>query len=401
MSVFMARKPRLDRPGCLHHGAFAAAGVYSGQENGMDGQPAQKTPTLQNPAVLYYAWDHLGTIRLITNDDASLVERHDYEPYGLELPPYVNQSANTHQFTGHERDLTSGFDYMHFRYFGSTMGRFCKPDNIAGNLANPQSWNRYSYVVGNPVNFNDPTGHWWNSGSVGSDDSQHPGAYPDNGETPLSSSGLLPAEMRGTIGTAEPLSWTFKRFESLGFSESAIRKALTTHTQANLAPTIKAYIVKGGVGHAAISASLGGETIWWSHGGMHNWHWKGAINNKTGKYEDYSEIKFIDDYLKHGDSVWVYTLDISPEQAIGVVNAIKKRLDFMNHGNAFPKTEYAYNEITYNCSQSVMDILSDAGLITAKIKGFPFPTLSNMSPYQIKTYLQYITKDEEDYLEPK
>ena len=48
---------------------------------------------------------------------------------------------------------------MHFRYFGSTMGRFCKPDNVNGKLANPQSWNRYSYVVGNPVNLNDPTGH--------------------------------------------------------------------------------------------------------------------------------------------------------------------------------------------------------------------------------------------------
>jgi len=35
--------------------AFAAGGVYSEQETGMDGQLAQKTPTLQNPAVLYYA----------------------------------------------------------------------------------------------------------------------------------------------------------------------------------------------------------------------------------------------------------------------------------------------------------------------------------------------------------
>jgi len=48
---------------------------------------------------------------------------------------------------------------MHFRFYASSMGRFLKPDNIIGNMANPQSWNLYSYVNGNPVNLNDPTGH--------------------------------------------------------------------------------------------------------------------------------------------------------------------------------------------------------------------------------------------------
>jgi RHS repeat-associated protein len=51
-------------------------------------------------------------------------------------------------------------DYMHFRYYASTMGRFLKPDSLIPNPANPQSWNLYSYVNGNPVNFNDPSGHF-------------------------------------------------------------------------------------------------------------------------------------------------------------------------------------------------------------------------------------------------
>ncbi len=51
------------------------------------------------------------------------------------------------------------FAHMHFRYYASTMGRFMKPDNMITNAANPQSWNLYSYCNGNPVNFNDPTGH--------------------------------------------------------------------------------------------------------------------------------------------------------------------------------------------------------------------------------------------------
>ena len=48
---------------------------------------------------------------------------------------------------------------MHYRYYGNTLGRFMRPDNVNGNPMNPQSWNLYSYVHGNPVNFNDPTGH--------------------------------------------------------------------------------------------------------------------------------------------------------------------------------------------------------------------------------------------------
>jgi len=111
------------------------------------------------PMVKYYMMDHLGTTRLVLDAYGVLQSQHDYEPYGMEMPPTYNPSGNKYQFTGHERDQDSGLDYMHFRYYGASLGRFMKPDNIGGNPANPQSWNLYSYVNGNPVNMNDPTGH--------------------------------------------------------------------------------------------------------------------------------------------------------------------------------------------------------------------------------------------------
>ncbi|MGB8984209.1 MAG: RHS repeat-associated core domain-containing protein, partial [Anaerolineales bacterium] len=39
------------------------------------------------------------------------------------------------------------------------INRFLQPDTIIPGAANPQSWNRYSYVTNNPIRFADPSGH--------------------------------------------------------------------------------------------------------------------------------------------------------------------------------------------------------------------------------------------------
>jgi hypothetical protein len=45
------------------------------------------------------------------------------------------------------------------RYYSSIMGRFLTPDpSDAGDLSDPQSLNLYSYVLNDPVNYNDPEG---------------------------------------------------------------------------------------------------------------------------------------------------------------------------------------------------------------------------------------------------
>lgn len=65
----------------------------------------------------------------------------------------------TYKFTGKERDAESGNDYFGARYFGSSMGRFLSPDDVGGDLRNPQDLNLYSYVGNNPLSRTDPTGH--------------------------------------------------------------------------------------------------------------------------------------------------------------------------------------------------------------------------------------------------
>lgn len=62
--------------------------------------------------------------------------------------------------TGKERDAESGNDYFGARYYSSSMGRWMSPDKPFADqhVANPQSWNLYSYTRNNPLRFVDEDG---------------------------------------------------------------------------------------------------------------------------------------------------------------------------------------------------------------------------------------------------
>lgn len=77
-------------------------------------------------------------------------------PYSEELAVTPSESV---RFATYYRDAT-GLDYADQRFFSSGSGRFLTADPYmaSGGTANPGSWNRYSYVEGDPVNFMDPEG---------------------------------------------------------------------------------------------------------------------------------------------------------------------------------------------------------------------------------------------------
>jgi RHS repeat-associated protein len=108
---------------------------------------------------LYYASDHLGTPRLVTNSSipGAKVEDHRYDAFGIELTAtFGNQPL---KFAAMERDSLSKNDYDHARYQSSDLGRFLSPDLLGGTTRDPQSWNRYSYARNNPISFVDPDGN--------------------------------------------------------------------------------------------------------------------------------------------------------------------------------------------------------------------------------------------------
>lgn len=110
--------------------------------------------------VVYYMADHLGTSRIVASSAGAILDQSDFYPFGGERVVSVS-SGNTYKFTGKERDGESGNDYFGARYYASSMGRWLSPDPKQPNikhLFNPQKWNKYNYVLNNPLSNVDPDG---------------------------------------------------------------------------------------------------------------------------------------------------------------------------------------------------------------------------------------------------
>jgi RHS repeat-associated protein len=139
----------------------------------------------------YLFADMLGSVRTITNDIGAVVECYDYLPFGRMLgsgvggrgscypdPPDANYDSRAPQkFTGKERDAETGLDYFGARYYSGAQGRFTgvDPSMLSAVLATPQSWNRYSYALNNPLKYIDPNGELW----IASGNAQDPYSWVD------------------------------------------------------------------------------------------------------------------------------------------------------------------------------------------------------------------------------
>ena len=128
----------------------------------------QLQATYHDTGTYFYLGDWLATKRVEVGA-SGCISAYAGLPFGDGLTPVSVRGyascvdATEHHFTGKEYDAESGNDYFEARYYASSMGRWMSPDpdmTLKRILPNPQRWNRYAYVINNPLALVDPNGLW-------------------------------------------------------------------------------------------------------------------------------------------------------------------------------------------------------------------------------------------------
>jgi RHS repeat-associated protein len=136
-------------------GAVQTAYVYAG---------GRLLSTEKSSGTSYLTNDHLGSPRVNTDASGNVISRHDYHPFGEEITRsgYGSDTIRK-QFTGYERDIEINLDFAEARNYSPMHGRFTAVDPALESMKAtiPQSWNRYTYVLNNPLLYIDPDGELW------------------------------------------------------------------------------------------------------------------------------------------------------------------------------------------------------------------------------------------------
>jgi RHS repeat-associated protein len=150
-------------------------------------------PTDANAYKTYYALtDHLGSIVKVidangTSGALSVAAEYNYDAWGRKRNAIYAAATTTpvaaeilawsypalgvaptgdglpwltRGYTGHEHLRTFGLINMNGRMYDPALGQMLSPDNFAGLDGTTQSFNRYSYVMNNPLKYTDPSGEW-------------------------------------------------------------------------------------------------------------------------------------------------------------------------------------------------------------------------------------------------
>src|SRR5258708_3894118 len=119
---------------------------------------AQLVAKMEGGITNYFHPDHLST-RAITDSLGNVAGTRGHYPFGETW--YETSTTTKWKYASYERDNESGNDYAMARTYINRYGRFNTIDPLSGSVSNPQSLDRYAYVL------NDHGGNGINAGGGG------------------------------------------------------------------------------------------------------------------------------------------------------------------------------------------------------------------------------------------
>jgi RHS repeat-associated protein len=134
------------------------------ESDNIDGSESLNSET----ATATFTHDGHGSVRALINADATPVQSFVYAAYG-ELLAVLNPTGillpvtalqTSMLYNGEALSNATGLYNMRARWYDPSQGRFERLDPFAGSQNNPQSFHKYAFVHGDPIQNIDPTGEF-------------------------------------------------------------------------------------------------------------------------------------------------------------------------------------------------------------------------------------------------
>ncbi|MGB0372858.1 MAG: FG-GAP-like repeat-containing protein, partial [Opitutales bacterium] len=123
----------------------------------------------------YHHYDNQGSVVMTTDELGNIQESFAYDAWGMRrqtanwerapsidalFPTGIITAFQTRGYTGHEMMDSFGLINMNGRIYDPELGRFLSPDPFVQFEGMLQNYNRYSYVLNNPLSYTDPSGYF-------------------------------------------------------------------------------------------------------------------------------------------------------------------------------------------------------------------------------------------------
>lgn len=115
-----------------------------------------------------------GSVSSLMSGGSALLS-YGYGPFGETIASAITEGCaaatysieeSFYAYNSESFDPLTGLQYLRARYYDPLMGRFHVADTYPGSLYSPLSQNLYSYVLNDPINFIDPSGHYVTAANV-------------------------------------------------------------------------------------------------------------------------------------------------------------------------------------------------------------------------------------------